>query len=217
MKRITIILMTLLVLTSCNKTSSEEINNEEKNQVAHNQEKILVEKDTGSNISKEDEIIRNFGEKVKAFDYGKNVYSETPYYITVNKVLLESTNAEEINSFINTYNEENSFSPIKLDEMEINENMEVALLEYIIEADSEEDLNNLYKNLDSVFKVHYENEPEIKEAYKVPFFINKEVSDKKIVVKELLNVKKDTLDYSFKTSLRFDYENTKDVFFKNIW
>lgn len=217
MKKIPIILMTLLVLTSCNKTRSEEIKNEGKNQVAHNQEKILVEKPTGSYNTEEDEIIRNFGEIIKAYDYGKKDYSETPYYITVNKVLLESTNAKEINSFINTYNKENSFSPIKLDEMEINENMEVALLEYLIEADSEEDLNNLYKNLDSVFKVHYENEPEIKEAYKVPFFINKEVSDKKIVVKELLNVKKDTLDYSFKTSLRLDYENTKDVFFKNIW
>ncbi|MDO5028192.1 MAG: hypothetical protein Q4E36_02895 [Bacillota bacterium] len=213
MKKLLILAMALVLLTACGK-DQPGLNKEEtaKETVLENPDQDQGYQ--GDFIALEDADIQKFGDTVRAYVLNPKEYGIIPYYISLNKLYLSSENSQGIDGFLEEYNEVRR-EPLTVEDLG-SDLMDLALIEYTIEAESEEDLKKVYENKSFSFKVSYDEESSINSVFTVPFANIKEIDGKTIFVRELFNIERNRKDYSFVTTLDSDQGRSKEVYFRDL-
>lgn len=221
MKKILALVLALALLTACGQNDTEKVEEadtrpsevQEEGQVVSEEEK---EDRLGDYISLEDADIEELGTRIKVYGLNHIYYEVIPYTIGLDRVYLEDTDKYQIDSFIEAYNKKYSFSPLRIEDYDLSENRELALLEYSIKTGSIEDTKKVSEFILPDFKVSYEDGRPLSLEDRIILIRTTSEEEDTIYFKKLISIDKTAGAYSFVTTLRLEDGSNKDVYYKNF-
>ncbi len=219
MKKLLALALALVLLTACGQKDTGKVEEsdigtgevQEEVQVVNDEEK---EDGLGDYISLEDADIEDLGTRIKVYGLNHIYYEVVPYTIGLDKVYLEERDKYEVDSFIEDYNKKYSFSPLRLEDYDLSENRELALLEYSIKAGSIEDAKKVNEFKLPDFKVSYEDGRPLSIEDRIILIKTSSEDEDTINFKKLISIDKTAGAYSFVTTLRLEDGSEKDVYYK---